>query len=198
MIDAEAPALSCAHRADEARGRSVLERGAATNARAAPSSHPRLSISAASAALKREVFGPVLHVCATGEPTCRRSRRHQRHRLWPDPRHPHPDRRDGRPVLARIRAGNVYVNRNIVGAVVGVQPFGGHGLSGTGPKAGGPLYLHRLCRTDRPPDLHGEQVPVAFDALRALEQALPDLPDLPPEQARRLLTRIRRYRANRP
>ncbi|GLK54583.1 RHH-type proline utilization regulon transcriptional repressor/proline dehydrogenase/delta 1-pyrroline-5-carboxylate dehydrogenase [Methylopila capsulata] len=41
-------------------------------------------------------------------------------------------------------AGNVYVNRNIVGAVVGVQPFGGHGLSGTGPKAGGPLILRRL------------------------------------------------------
>ena len=45
-----------------------------------------------------------------------------------------------------MRAGNVYVNRNIVGAVVGVQPFGGHGLSGTGPKAGGPLYLRRLVR----------------------------------------------------
>ncbi len=47
-------------------------------------------------------------------------------------------------VLARAEAGNVYVNRNIVGAVVGVQPFGGHGLSGTGPKAGGPLILRRL------------------------------------------------------
>ena len=82
--------------------------------------------------------------------------------------------------------------------MVGVQPFGGHGLSGTGPKAGGPLYLHRLCRTDKAPELHGEPVPVAFDALRALEQALPDLPDLPPEQARRLRTRIRRYRADSP
>ncbi|MFA5664632.1 trifunctional transcriptional regulator/proline dehydrogenase/L-glutamate gamma-semialdehyde dehydrogenase [Castellaniella sp.] len=47
-------------------------------------------------------------------------------------------------VTARVRAGNLYVNRNIVGATVGVQPFGGEGLSGTGPKAGGPLYLHRL------------------------------------------------------
>ncbi|MFN5683576.1 L-glutamate gamma-semialdehyde dehydrogenase, partial [Bradyrhizobium sp.] len=45
---------------------------------------------------------------------------------------------------ADIRAGNIYVNRNIIGAVVGVQPFGGAGLSGTGPKAGGPLYLRRL------------------------------------------------------
>ncbi|MES2212675.1 MAG: hypothetical protein V4490_06015, partial [Pseudomonadota bacterium] len=42
-------------------------------------------------------------------------------------------------------AGNIYVNRNMVGAVVGVQPFGGRGLSGTGPKAGGPHYLARLC-----------------------------------------------------
>src|SRR6185503_239556 len=41
-------------------------------------------------------------------------------------------------------AGNQYVNRTVIGAVVGVQPFGGHGLSGTGPKAGGPLYLLRL------------------------------------------------------
>ncbi|MYN14703.1 trifunctional transcriptional regulator/proline dehydrogenase/L-glutamate gamma-semialdehyde dehydrogenase [Pusillimonas sp. TS35] len=47
-------------------------------------------------------------------------------------------------VSERIKAGNIYVNRNIVGAVVGVQPFGGQGLSGTGPKAGGPLYLQRL------------------------------------------------------
>jgi RHH-type proline utilization regulon transcriptional repressor/proline dehydrogenase/delta 1-pyrroline-5-carboxylate dehydrogenase len=47
-------------------------------------------------------------------------------------------------VAQTVRAGNVYVNRNVVGAVVGVQPFGGEGLSGTGPKAGGPLYLLRL------------------------------------------------------
>ncbi|MCP1365005.1 aldehyde dehydrogenase family protein, partial [Halomonas sp. BBD48] len=44
-------------------------------------------------------------------------------------------------ISEKIRAGNVYVNRNIIGAVVGVQPFGGQGLSGTGPKAGGPHYL---------------------------------------------------------
>jgi RHH-type proline utilization regulon transcriptional repressor/proline dehydrogenase/delta 1-pyrroline-5-carboxylate dehydrogenase len=47
-------------------------------------------------------------------------------------------------VVQAVKAGNVYVNRNVVGAVVGVQPFGGEGLSGTGPKAGGPLYLLRL------------------------------------------------------
>ena len=53
-------------------------------------------------------------------------------------------------VTRRIEAGNVYVNRNVIGAVVGVQPFGGHGLSGTGPKAGGPLYLRRLARSAGP------------------------------------------------
>jgi RHH-type transcriptional regulator, proline utilization regulon repressor / proline dehydrogenase / delta 1-pyrroline-5-carboxylate dehydrogenase len=52
-------------------------------------------------------------------------------------------------VVAAAHVGNVYVNRNMVGAVVGVQPFGGEGLSGTGPKAGGPLYLMRLLA--RPP-----------------------------------------------
>jgi RHH-type proline utilization regulon transcriptional repressor/proline dehydrogenase/delta 1-pyrroline-5-carboxylate dehydrogenase len=47
-------------------------------------------------------------------------------------------------ITQRAHVGNIYVNRNIVGAVVGVQPFGGEGKSGTGPKAGGPLYLRRL------------------------------------------------------
>jgi RHH-type transcriptional regulator, proline utilization regulon repressor / proline dehydrogenase / delta 1-pyrroline-5-carboxylate dehydrogenase len=50
-----------------------------------------------------------------------------------------------RDLAARLRVGNVYVNRNMIGAVVGVQPFGGRGLSGTGPKAGGPYYLHRFA-----------------------------------------------------
>ena len=48
-------------------------------------------------------------------------------------------------VVQRVHAGNVYINRNIIGAVVGVQPFGGMNLSGTGPKAGGPHYLQRFC-----------------------------------------------------
>ncbi|MBN9370770.1 MAG: L-glutamate gamma-semialdehyde dehydrogenase [Hydrogenophaga sp.] len=48
-------------------------------------------------------------------------------------------------LAAQARVGNVYVNRNTIGAVVGVQPFGGEGLSGTGPKAGGPHYLPRFC-----------------------------------------------------
>jgi RHH-type proline utilization regulon transcriptional repressor/proline dehydrogenase/delta 1-pyrroline-5-carboxylate dehydrogenase len=48
-------------------------------------------------------------------------------------------------IADRARVGNVYVNRNMIGAVVGVQPFGGMGLSGTGPKAGGPHYLPRFA-----------------------------------------------------
>jgi RHH-type proline utilization regulon transcriptional repressor/proline dehydrogenase/delta 1-pyrroline-5-carboxylate dehydrogenase len=48
-------------------------------------------------------------------------------------------------VIERLQVGNIYVNRNMIGAVVGVQPFGGHGLSGTGPKAGGPHYLPRFA-----------------------------------------------------
>jgi RHH-type proline utilization regulon transcriptional repressor/proline dehydrogenase/delta 1-pyrroline-5-carboxylate dehydrogenase len=48
-------------------------------------------------------------------------------------------------IIARLSVGNIYVNRNMIGAVVGVQPFGGHGLSGTGPKAGGPHYLTRFA-----------------------------------------------------
>ena len=48
-------------------------------------------------------------------------------------------------IRSRMQAGNIYVNRNIIGAIVGSQPFGGEGLSGTGPKAGGPRYLHRFA-----------------------------------------------------
>jgi RHH-type proline utilization regulon transcriptional repressor/proline dehydrogenase/delta 1-pyrroline-5-carboxylate dehydrogenase len=48
-------------------------------------------------------------------------------------------------IARKARAGNIYINRNMIVAVVGVQPFGGEGLSGTGPKAGGPDYLSRLA-----------------------------------------------------
>jgi RHH-type transcriptional regulator, proline utilization regulon repressor / proline dehydrogenase / delta 1-pyrroline-5-carboxylate dehydrogenase len=48
-------------------------------------------------------------------------------------------------IVARLAVGNVYINRNMIGAVVGVQPFGGRALSGTGPKAGGPHYLPRFA-----------------------------------------------------
>nr|WP_249115976.1 trifunctional transcriptional regulator/proline dehydrogenase/L-glutamate gamma-semialdehyde dehydrogenase [Azoarcus sp. L1K30] len=67
-------------------------------------------------------------------------------------------------VAERAHVGNLYVNRNIIGAVVGVQPFGGEGLSGTGPKAGGPLYLHRLLRRSPGPALEGATQMAESDA----------------------------------
>jgi RHH-type proline utilization regulon transcriptional repressor/proline dehydrogenase/delta 1-pyrroline-5-carboxylate dehydrogenase len=97
------------------------------------------------AELTREVFGPVLHVI--------RFRREGLDGLLRDIAatgygltfgvHSRLDAAVER-ITARAAAGNLYVNRNLIGAVVGVQPFGGHRLSGTGPKAGGPLYLRRL------------------------------------------------------
>src|SRR5476649_2445317 len=84
-------------------------------------------------------------------------------------------------VTQQAHVGNMYVNRNMVGAVVGVQPFGGEGLSGTGPKAGGPLYLYRLL-SSRPQDavsrtLHIQDKELPLDvslreALLAPHQAL--------------------------
>ena len=97
------------------------------------------------ALLTREVFGPVLHVIrfarsGMGEMV-------DRINAWgyglTFGLHTRLDETIAR-ITARANAGNIYVNRNVIGAVVGVQPFGGHGLSGTGPKAGGPLYLRRL------------------------------------------------------
>jgi RHH-type transcriptional regulator, proline utilization regulon repressor / proline dehydrogenase / delta 1-pyrroline-5-carboxylate dehydrogenase len=78
-------------------------------------------------------------------------------------------------ICAHAHVGNIYVNRNIVGAVVGVQPFGGEGKSGTGPKAGGPLYLKRLHRNATVErgahTIHAHDnasiMSVAFDALLA-------------------------------
>ena len=55
-------------------------------------------------------------------------------------------------VSRAVRAGNIYINRNQIGAVVGSQPFGGEGLSGTGPKAGGPHYVQRFTTAPGPTD----------------------------------------------
>jgi RHH-type proline utilization regulon transcriptional repressor/proline dehydrogenase/delta 1-pyrroline-5-carboxylate dehydrogenase len=82
-------------------------------------------------------------------------------------------------IVRRMPVGNVYVNRNMIGAVVGVQPFGGEGLSGTGPKAGGPLSLRRLAHGAPPalPDLPRPARP-ALDVLDAwLAGPVLSLPD---------------------
>ena len=74
-------------------------------------------------------------------------------------------------IVDRVAAGNIYVNRNQIGAVVGAQPFGGEGLSGTGPKAGGPLYVRRLMAGSAPagglpagPAVDGERLAAAVAA----------------------------------
>lgn len=95
--------------------------------------------------VKHEIFGPVLHVVRwTGDPhEVLRAINRIGYGLTLGLQ----TRIDSRAeALARAaRMGNVYVNRNMIGAVVGVQPFGGEGMSGTGPKAGGPNYLARFC-----------------------------------------------------
>ena len=68
-------------------------------------------------------------------------------------------------ITSRAHVGNIYVNRNIVGAVVGVQPFGGEGKSGTGPKAGGPLYIKRLQKGALPLLQHERKAAPGLDAL---------------------------------
>ncbi|MFM5240908.1 trifunctional transcriptional regulator/proline dehydrogenase/L-glutamate gamma-semialdehyde dehydrogenase [Aeromonas media] len=77
-------------------------------------------------------------------------------------------------VVNTAKVGNLYVNRNIVGAVVGVQPFGGEGLSGTGPKAGGPLYMYRLLGA-RPQEAVTSQLRQEQGATPQAEAAKPAL-----------------------
>ncbi|NJM82557.1 MAG: L-glutamate gamma-semialdehyde dehydrogenase, partial [Tabrizicola sp.] len=129
------------------------------------------------AAMPREIFGPVLHIAtfkgtaidqvidavnATGYGLT--FGLHTRI----DDRVQH--------IVDRLRVGNAYVNRNQIGAVVGSQPFGGEGLSGTGPKAGGPEYLHRFTRTDAPEAVADGQVTPEADVARSLAAPAPDLP----------------------
>ncbi|MEX1147711.1 MAG: bifunctional proline dehydrogenase/L-glutamate gamma-semialdehyde dehydrogenase PutA [Sphingomonadales bacterium] len=96
--------------------------------------------------LKGEVFGPILHVvryAAAELPRVLSAIRDTGYGLTLGV-HSRIDATVA-DVVAGLPVGNTYVNRNMVGAVVGVQPFGGQGLSGTGPKAGGPRYLHRFA-----------------------------------------------------
>jgi RHH-type proline utilization regulon transcriptional repressor/proline dehydrogenase/delta 1-pyrroline-5-carboxylate dehydrogenase len=80
-------------------------------------------------------------------------------------------------VADRIHAGNVYVNRNQIGAIVGSQPFGGEGLSGTGPKAGGPHYLPRFVKHEAPLEGAAWETGQDIAALeRSLKQAAPKDP----------------------
>lgn len=128
--------------------------------------------------LQREVFGPVLHVL--------RYRRDELPQLIESINasgygltlgvHSRIDETIDF-ISSHAHVGNIYVNRNIVGAVVGVQPFGGEGKSGTGPKAGGPLYLKRLQRNPTVAlgahTIHGQgKPPVAIPSNKALNALL--------------------------
>jgi RHH-type proline utilization regulon transcriptional repressor/proline dehydrogenase/delta 1-pyrroline-5-carboxylate dehydrogenase len=96
--------------------------------------------------LTEEVFGPILHVMrypADGIEAVLRSIARSGYGLTFGIHSRIDDTIED--VIDRLQVGNIYVNRNMIGAVVGVQPFGGHGLSGTGPKAGGPHYLARFA-----------------------------------------------------
>lgn len=97
--------------------------------------------------LQREVFGPVLHIITYkyGELEQLISRINAKGYGLTMGLHTRIDETI-QTVIQHAEVGNLYINRNIVGAVVGVQPFGGEGLSGTGPKAGGPLYMYRLMQ----------------------------------------------------
>ncbi len=99
-----------------------------------------------------EIFGPVLHVASFEAPEISRvvDAVNAAGYGLTFGLHTRIDQR-AQDVVKHVRAGNIYVNRNQIGAVVGSQPFGGEGLSGTGPKAGGPYYLRRFCRWDDPP-----------------------------------------------
>ncbi|HYB57427.1 MAG TPA: bifunctional proline dehydrogenase/L-glutamate gamma-semialdehyde dehydrogenase PutA, partial [Alphaproteobacteria bacterium] len=147
VIDEDARTMLEAHAARMERegrliGRAALGEACAHGSFVAPAAFEIDGI----ARLEREVFGPILHVV-----------RYKAERLDETIDainrtgygltlgvHSRIDSTIER-VVRRARVGNAYVNRNMIGAVVGVQPFGGEGLSGTGPKAGGPHYLHRFA-----------------------------------------------------
>ena len=143
VIDTDAQARIEAHCARAEREGRLLKRLAAPgDGTFVP---PTLLRVAGIEALEEEIFGPVLHVASFGADeidtvvdAVNRAGYGLTFGLHTriDDRVQH--------IVDRVRAGNIYVNRNQIGAVVGSQPFGGEGLSGTGPKAGGPHYVSRL------------------------------------------------------
>ena len=106
---------------------------------------PRLYEIGSLSQLKREVFGPILHIVRFKAADLDKVAAEIAATGYGLTFGVH-SRLEGRAqnLFKTLPVGNTYINRNMVGAVVGVQPFGGQGLSGTGPKAGGPHYLHRF------------------------------------------------------
>jgi RHH-type proline utilization regulon transcriptional repressor/proline dehydrogenase/delta 1-pyrroline-5-carboxylate dehydrogenase len=155
VIDEDARQSLDAHKARmKAEAKTILDMPLPTACAAGTFVSPAAYEISSVTTLKREVFGPVLHVvrfsgdrladvCAALNGTGYGLTLGLHTRI----------ERTAAEVRRLVRVGNTYVNRNQIGAVVGAQPFGGEGLSGTGPKAGGPHYLHRfaterVCSTD--------------------------------------------------
>jgi len=165
VIDAEAQAAIAAHiDAAEAEGRVLKRLAAPAGGRFVTPAVIRVG---GVADIAREVFGPVLHVAtfpAGGVATVVDAINARGFGLTFGLH----TRIDGRvqKVVERVRAGNVYVNRNQIGAIVGAQPFGGEGFSGTGPKAGGPHYLRRFRTRDVPEAAAIDAAPVTALALK--------------------------------
>ncbi|OHU89264.1 MULTISPECIES: bifunctional proline dehydrogenase/L-glutamate gamma-semialdehyde dehydrogenase PutA [Pseudoalteromonas] len=114
---------------------------------------PRLYEIADLSVLKREVFGPIVHIVRYKANDLDKVIDQINNTGYGLTMGVHSRIEERCQYLAKMsRAGNVYVNRNMIGAIVGVQPFGGRGLSGTGPKAGGPNYLYRLVKEKASPE----------------------------------------------
>jgi RHH-type proline utilization regulon transcriptional repressor/proline dehydrogenase/delta 1-pyrroline-5-carboxylate dehydrogenase len=145
-IDEEARALLAAHVDDMAASARILHRCELPE-QASPGTFfaPTLIEIDSVESLEKEVFGPVLHVlrCRGDELGKTIDAVNATGFGLTMGLHSRIDAR-ARELAKRSMAGNIYINRNMIGAVVGVQPFGGRGLSGTGPKAGGPHYLPRF------------------------------------------------------
>ena len=143
VIDTEAKAKLEAHIARMKTEARVLFAGAAPSGNFVA---PHIFELSDAAQLTEEVFGPILHVVRYGADRLEQVLRSIEATGYGLTLGIHSRIDDMvEAVIARLAVGNIYVNRNMIGAVVGVQPFGGHRLSGTGPKAGGPHYLARFA-----------------------------------------------------
>jgi len=143
VIDAEAKARLDAHIARMKREARVHLAGSAPEGNFVA---PHIFELRDAAQLTEEVFGPILHVVryrTEALESVLRSIERTGYGLTLGIHSRIDDTVDD--IIARLQVGNIYVNRNMIGAVVGVQPFGGFALSGTGPKAGGPHYLARFA-----------------------------------------------------
>jgi RHH-type proline utilization regulon transcriptional repressor/proline dehydrogenase/delta 1-pyrroline-5-carboxylate dehydrogenase len=147
VIDAEALAMLEAHAARMDREAKLLCRAAMpADAKDGMFFAPRAYEIASLDAIDREVFGPILHVVRYGSADLGKVVDAVNAKGYGLTMGIHSRIEDTVEfVRRRACAGNLYVNRNMIGATVGVQPFGGEGLSGTGPKAGGPHYLFRFA-----------------------------------------------------